>query len=53
MDEFEGVEAHDQKQAKAAFGTHEIRTYEQFSEPFPLYPGEEMIGKIMPYQTVP
>lgn len=53
MDQFDDLAPEDQKQAKTAFGKQEIRTYEQFSEPFPLYPGEEIQGKIMPYQTVP
>ena len=29
-------------QAKLLFGEDEIRTYEKFPNPFPLYPGEEI-----------
>lgn len=35
-------------QAKLRFGDDEIRTYENYSEPFPLYPGEIVSSEITP-----
>jgi len=52
VDKFEGIEETEQQQVKNSLGKNEIRTYEDFPEPFPLYPGEEMFGKILQYQTV-
>jgi major vault protein len=35
-------------QAKLRFGDEEIRTYDNYSEPFPLYPGEVISSEITP-----
>lgn len=39
-------------QIKNKFGDEEIRTSEQYPEPFPLYPGEELKGKIEKFQII-
>lgn len=39
-------------QVKTLFGEKGIRTVEKYSEPFPLYPGEELQGKIENYLTI-
>lgn len=36
------------KQVKLRFGDEEIRTYDKYSEPFPLYPGEIKASTISP-----
>jgi len=33
-------------QVKNKFGEFEIRTFDAYPDPFPLYPGEKLIGKI-------
>jgi len=40
------------KQVKVLKGDLEIRTADQYSEPFPLYPGEELAGKIEKYLII-
>jgi len=40
------------KQVKVRQGDVEIRTAEQYPEPFPLYPGEELSGKIEQFLIV-
>jgi major vault protein len=35
-------------QVKLRFGDEEIRTYDNYSDPFPLYPGEEVSSDITP-----
>lgn len=39
-------------QVKVLQGDVEIRTADGYSEPFPLYPGEELVGKIESYLIV-
>lgn len=33
-------------------GDEEVRVAERYSEPFPLYPGESLFGKVSPLQVV-
>lgn len=39
-------------QVKNRFGDEEVRTADQYPEPFPLYPGEEIKGKIEKFQII-
>jgi major vault protein len=39
-------------QVKLRFGDEEIRTYDNYPEPFPLYPGEDLTGEISPAQIL-
>jgi len=39
-------------QVKILHGEKEIRTSENYPEPFPLYPGEELDGKIENYLII-
>ena len=39
-------------QVKILYGEREIRAVEQYPEPFPLYPGEELEGKIEKYLII-
>lgn len=41
------------KEASLRFGKEEIRTSDQYPDPFPLYPGEEIVGQISEYVNVP
>jgi major vault protein len=40
-------------QAKLRHGEYEFRIFDQYPEPFPLYPGEEQVGTIKPLTVVP
>ncbi len=37
---------------KVLYGEKEVRTAENYSEPFPLYPGEELDGTIGNYSII-
>jgi major vault protein len=39
-------------QVKINHGETETRTYDDYPDPFPLYPGEEMVGKVEKYVVV-
>jgi major vault protein len=40
-------------QIKLRWGEEEIRTDQEYKDPFPLFPGEQIIGKIEPFVIIP
>lgn len=46
------VKINDDGTAVLKHGDEEVRVAERYSEPFPLYPGESLFGKVSPLQVV-